>query len=104
MNLLPRPNILLDLVCLRVSFGFNSLITRATRVTPNSATLIDHLIVVAGQLACGLLACGQLACGQLAWRTIIIGIDFFSCFLFNYSNVLTNNKFHFQIITTSVNN
>ena len=33
--------------------------------------------------------------GQLAWRTI--GIDFFNCFLFNYFNVLTNNKFHFQI-------
>ena len=38
---------------------------------------------------------GQLACGKLAWRTI--GIDFFNCFLFNYFNVLTNNKFHFQI-------
>ena len=58
-------------------------------------------ILVAGQLACGLLACGQLTCGQLAWRTI--GIDFLNCFLFNYLNVLANNKFHFQIITTSVN-
>ena len=38
---------------------------------------------------------GQLACGKLAWRTI--GIDFFNSFLFNYFNVLTNNKFHFQI-------
>ena len=37
----------------------------------------------------------QLACGKLAWRTI--GFDFFNCFLFNYFNVLTNNKFHFQI-------
>ena len=39
---------------------------------------------------------GQLACGKLAWRTICI--DFFNCFLFNYFNVLTNNKFQFQII------
>ena len=38
---------------------------------------------------------GQLACGKLALRTI--GIDFLYCFLFNYFNVLTNNKFHFQI-------
>ena len=37
----------------------------------------------------------QLACGKLAWRTI--GIDFFNCLLLNYFNVLTNNKFHFQI-------
>ena len=40
---------------------------------------------------------GQLACGKLAWRAI--DIDFLNCFLFNYFNVLTNNKFHFQIIT-----
>ena len=39
---------------------------------------------------------GQLACGKLAWRTII-GIEFFNCFLFDYFNILTNNKFHFQI-------
>ena len=38
---------------------------------------------------------GQLACGKLAWRTI--GIDFLNYFLLNYFNVLTNNKFHFQI-------
>ena len=38
---------------------------------------------------------GQLACGKLAWRTI--GIDFLNCFLFNYFDVLANNKFHFQI-------
>ena len=28
-----------------------------------------------------------------------INIEYFNCFLFNYFNVLTNNKFHFQIIT-----